>query len=738
VAQIVLLRELMALFYGIELGLGAVLTVWLLGSATGCTLSAKLIGRQQSMRIIFHLTLAAALLLPAALFLVRAAGPLWGIAAGDIPPLDRILAICIITTFPCSFISGALFSLCWFFSEKAGAGPMRIYSGEALGATAGGVCFYLLVMSRLPALAILLFMSLVLVAAAAGVFMGNPAAGGRRKVLLPTGIFAAALATALVCQNPIDHFSRRLQWGPDFLAARDTPYQNLAILSRSGQSSVFANGLWQFSVPDRQSLEYAVHPALLQHPSPKSILVLGGLAAGLPEEVLRHPSVEHVTAVALDPAVVEFSEAQIFKGRPQLETLSEVTTHYQDAALFLRNNRARYDVILMNVGDPVNAQLNRFYTTSFFSAVKDRLAPEGIFSFDVSGGEEMLGEVQIDFLGTIFRTLERSFQAISILPGDRVRFFAADGGTPLANDYRVLSERIRDRDLDLSYVRPDTLQDRFEPFRMQYYKDVLKDTPAGLVNRDFTPLCYTHAIRLWARQWHPVPGAAVRWLTRLSPTGLWVFFLVACLLVPLGFRAAGVKPHRAVCLNVAVVGGACMVIQMVLLIVFQILEGALFLHLALMVALFMAGLAAGAAFMSRAPRRIRKGSPALKRLIHVQALFSMLPFVLAGLFLLLHGPSRVAGGGLAIWLFSGLSFVSGTLEGMHFAVAAAAMAELGQPATRIGGRLYAFDLLGSAGGLLAATFLLVPVFGPVRILPLLGVAACAGLVLLTGPEGPKR
>ena len=178
-----------------------------------------------------------------------------------------------------------------------------------------------------------------------------------------------------------------------------------------------------------------------------------------------------------------------------------------------------------------------------------------------------------------------------------------------------------------------------------------------------------------------------------------------------------------------------MVIQMVLLIVFQILEGALFLHMALIVALFMAGLAAGAAWMSLKTRSARKELGAGKLLIRIQALFCILPCALAVLFLMFHGPLRDADGNLTMLLFPGLSFVSGMIEGMHFAAATAVMAEFGQPVSRIGGRLYTFDLLGSAGGLLAATFLLLPVFGPLQLLPMLSIAAMASLGLLIAGLG---
>ena len=46
-----------------------------------------------------------------------------------------------------------------------------------------------------------------------------------------------------------------------------------------------------------------------------------------------------------------------------------------------------------------------------------------------------------------------------------------------------------------------------------------------------------------------------------------------------------------------------------------------------------------------------------------------------------------------------------------------------------GGRLYALDLAGAAGGVLAATLFLIHAFGPIQMLPVL--SAAAGISLLT-------
>lgn len=731
-AQIVLLRELMVLCYGIELCMGVILAAWLTGSALGCRVSARAVAlRSLKPAGPGLLLILAALLLPLTLIFARAAGPLLGIVPGELPPLIRLLIICIATTLPFSFLSGALFGLCWGMFRTGGGIPMSIYIGESLGSALGGLLFYLLIIAHQSSLTIVLLASLALLLTAALFFMGGHHPGIRLRAFSLIGLLILMMTASLFFEGDLDLASRRTYWGPDLVASEDTPYQNLSMLHRDGQYSVFTSGLWLYSVPDQATREYAVHPALLQHPAPASVLLLGGAMAGLPEEILRHPSVRQLDIVELDPALTDFSAAHLPETYDISEAGSNVTLHYADAAEYIRTGDRRYDVVLMNVGDPVNAQMNRFYTASFFSAVKHRMAPNGIFSFGVSGGEEVLGEVQIEFLGAIRRTLAQTFPHVSVLPGDTVRFFAAAAGGRLTDDPGLLVDRIRQRDLHLSYVREDTLQDRFESFRLRYFTSVLDEAPSTDINRDFTPLCYAHTLRLWTAQWHSRLAEAMAFLTRLRPKSAWVLLILACGLLIAVFSIGRSRPESTVYLSVATVGGLTIGVQMVLLIVFQIMEGALFLHLALIVALFMAGLACGAGSATSILKGGSEVRQPAKLLILAQAALCLFPVGLAGLFLLIHGPLQPGPESrLAVFLFPGLSLLSGFLGGLHFSAASATIAGLGQPVSGIGGRLYAFDLLGSAGGLILATFLLIPTLGPIQVLPMFSLVASAGLPVL--------
>jgi spermidine synthase len=163
------------------------------------------------------------------------------------------------------------------------------------------------------------------------------------------------------------------------------------LLKKEGQVSVFTNGLWLFSEPDRLSAEHGVHLALLQHPNPKTILLLGGGIAGLLKELFKHPGIRHIDYVEPDPDFIRLLKPHLSPATDASLQHPRVRLFHQDPRIFMSRSHAGYDVILMNMGDPITAQMNRFYTKEFFDQVKQRLLSSGVFSFAVSGGESMLG-----------------------------------------------------------------------------------------------------------------------------------------------------------------------------------------------------------------------------------------------------------------------------------------------------------------------------------------------------------
>ncbi len=96
------------------------------------------------------------------------------------------------------------------------------------------------------------------------------------------------------------------------------------MVGTEGSRSVYENGVVLFNVPDPAAAEEAVHYALLEHPSPRSLLLIGGGLNGSIAQALRHPTLERVDYVELDPAILDLAR-EYFPNewlRPATQTLA--------------------------------------------------------------------------------------------------------------------------------------------------------------------------------------------------------------------------------------------------------------------------------------------------------------------------------------------------------------------------------------------------------------------------------
>lgn len=122
--------------------------------------------------------------------------------------------------------------------------------------------------------------------------------------------------------------------------------------------------------------EMITHPALIAHPNPKSVLIIGGGDGGTVREVLRHPSVEHVVLAEIDGDVIEVCKQYLPSIACQLNH-PKVTLEVGDGFAYIKNPPQRFDIILVDSTDPVGPGAILF-STEFYQAVFDSLEPDGI------------------------------------------------------------------------------------------------------------------------------------------------------------------------------------------------------------------------------------------------------------------------------------------------------------------------------------------------------------------------
>jgi spermidine synthase len=125
--------------------------------------------------------------------------------------------------------------------------------------------------------------------------------------------------------------------------------------------------------------ECMTHPALLAHPNPKSVLVIGGGDGGSSEEIFKHPSVKRIVMAELDPVVLDISRQYlhgIHKGAlddPRLDI------RIGDGFETVKNLAETFDLIVLDLTDPDTPAFH-LYSEEFFELCRARLAPGGLMT----------------------------------------------------------------------------------------------------------------------------------------------------------------------------------------------------------------------------------------------------------------------------------------------------------------------------------------------------------------------
>lgn len=140
------------------------------------------------------------------------------------------------------------------------------------------------------------------------------------------------------------------------------------VLLLDGITQVVQKNEWQYHEP-------MVHVALLAHPDPRSVLVIGGGDGGILREVLRHPSVTHVDFAELDAEVIQFCREYLPGVSSGAFDDGRVHIHVTDGREFVESNPEMYDAVIMDMTDPFGPS-QMLYTRQFFEAVCSALRNE--------------------------------------------------------------------------------------------------------------------------------------------------------------------------------------------------------------------------------------------------------------------------------------------------------------------------------------------------------------------------
>ncbi|MFC1509576.1 hypothetical protein ACFL60_07830, partial [Candidatus Omnitrophota bacterium] len=146
IGQIIIIRELIVIFYGNELSLGVTLASWLFWISSGSFLASRLVSRLKlGEKALSNIHVISFILLPLNIILIRNIKSILNIPAGKIIGLMPMLGSSFLSLAPICLLFGFTFTLISKLSSEKTELPSReignVYMIEGLGAAIGGLFF---------------------------------------------------------------------------------------------------------------------------------------------------------------------------------------------------------------------------------------------------------------------------------------------------------------------------------------------------------------------------------------------------------------------------------------------------------------------------------------------------------------------------------------------------------------------------------------------------------------------
>jgi len=251
---------------------------------------------------------------------------------------------------------------------------------------------------------------------------------------------------------------------------------------------LFLDGIAQSAALDEFIYhESLVHPAMLAHPNPRSVCIIGGAEGATIREVAKYGDVHRIVMVDIDGELIEVCRRYLPDWSagayedPRLELI------IGDGRRYLEETGETFDVILVDLGDPTaGSPAVSLFTREFYDLVFRRLTPQGLACFQ---GEDLQPN-RLAFHARMVNTIHSVFPHVVPYPyllpsfhGLCAHVLASKDLDPRTLD---LGERLASQPFRLRYLSPAFLRGLFRlPAYVEeaydHYREIMTDADPCLV-----------------------------------------------------------------------------------------------------------------------------------------------------------------------------------------------------------------------------------------------------------------
>ncbi|KAJ1439902.1 Spermidine/spermine synthase [Sesbania bispinosa] len=233
--------------------------------------------------------------------------------------------------------------------------------------------------------------------------------------------------------------------------------QNLTVITtnRFGKAIVLNSHLQTAEHDEHIFHESLVHPALLIHNAPKTILIMGGGSGSAAREVLKHKDITKVIICEIDRQVVNLSHEHMEANNGAFND-ERLHIIYNDAKDELERSQEKFDVIIGDLCEPNTSISNNLYTRSFYEdVVKPRLKENGLFVTYAGRAGNLSHKV---VFSQVHNTLKQVFPYVVAYTAHVSSYGDLFSNIPINVDAEQLNNKIGERiNGELSYLDGDVI-----------------------------------------------------------------------------------------------------------------------------------------------------------------------------------------------------------------------------------------------------------------------------------------
>ncbi len=246
-----------------------------------------------------------------------------------------------------------------------------------------------------------------------------------------------------------------------FQVSCTTPFQQVEIIDTYdfGRMLILDGKIQSAEYDEYIYHETLIQPAMLMHPHPRRVMLIGGGEGASIREILKHPSVERLLMVDIDREVVELCRQYLTQWHRGAFEDPRVELIYTDARGYLEQSDECFDVIFCDLPEPLEgAPSKRLYTRQFYALLRQHLDLGGLIALQAGDFSQAFVGAHIAICNSIGTAFPAVYSYYTYVPSfNTVWGFALamrDGGIPA--DPEKIEQGITARGLDLDFYDGET------------------------------------------------------------------------------------------------------------------------------------------------------------------------------------------------------------------------------------------------------------------------------------------